>query len=140
MAKDYSKAADNLAAGISRSGAKWLAGIMSMTQNPAALAASPAGMANWLAGVQASVDKRRNNLNKVSLSDIQGAAQAYGQTNYTSSANKAQHKYAKKLPALTNLWNAQRAAVRSIPKTPGTNNQARWSAAVALAMAAKGKI
>jgi hypothetical protein len=140
MAKDYSQAGARLAAGIQRSGGKWLGAIQALTVNPAALAASAQGMANWLAGVQGSVQKRQNNLAKVQLSDIQAAAQAYGQTNYTNSATKAQAKYEKKLPAMTNLWNAQRAAVRSIPRVPGTNNQGRWSAAVQLAMAAKGKI
>jgi hypothetical protein len=140
MAKDYTKAADNLSAGIGRSGQKWLDGINGLTVNPAAQAASPEGMANWLAGVNNSVNKRRASLSRVSLSDIQSAAQQYGQANYTSSAAKAKAKYEKKLPALSSLWNAQKARVASIPRQPGTNNQARWSAAVDLAMQAKGKI
>jgi hypothetical protein len=140
MAKDYQDTAERLSAGISRSGQKWLSSIMGLTTNPAQLAASPQGMANWLQGVQQSVDKRRASLSRVSLQDIQGAAQQYGQANYTASATKAKVKYAKKLPALTSLWNAQRAAVAAIPKQPGTDNVARWQAAVNLAMAAKGKI
>lgn len=140
MSKDYSKAADSLSAGISAGGSKWLAGIQALTVNPAAQAASPQGMANWLAGVNASVAKRQAALARVSLADIQQAAATYGQSNYTASAAKAKAKYERKLPQLTALWNAQKAAVRSIPRQPGTANEGRWRAAVQLAMAAKGKI
>ena len=140
MSKDYSQAANALQAGIQRSGPKWLAGIQALTVNPAAQAASAQGMANWMAGIQNSVQKRQASLGRVTLADIQGAAQAYGQQNYVNSATKAQAKYARKLPALTTLWNAQRAAVAAVPRQAGTNNQGRWLAAVNLAMAAKGKI
>lgn len=140
MAKDYSKAGANLAAGIGRSGQKWLDAIMGLTVNPAAQAASPQGMANWLNGVQQSVGKRQRNLAKVQLADIQAAAQSYGHTNYGRSAAKAQAKYEKKLPGLTALWQAQKVAARAIPKQVGSDNLARVQTVIALAMKAKGNI
>ena len=114
--------------------------MQALTENPAAKAASPQGMQNWLTGVQQSVDKRRSSLSKVSLSDIQQAAQSYGATNYSNSATKAAAKWSKKLPGMMSLWQAQRAAARAIPRQPGTDNIARVQAVVKLAMAAKGKL
>lgn len=140
MARDYSKTSQRYADGIGRSGPAWLDGIMSLSVNPAAKAGSPEGMSAWLAGVQQSVAKRKASLARVSLQDIQSAAQTYGQSNYTNSQAKAKAKYDRKLPALQALWNAQHAAVQAIAKVPGTTNQARWAAAVNLAMAAKGRV
>lgn len=128
--------------GIGAGGQKWLQGIQGLTVNPAQQAASPQGMANWLQGVQNSVAKRQASLNRVTLADIQQAAQSYGQANYTNSATKATAKYGKKLPGMMALWQAQSAAAKAIPHSPGNMGSAmqRVQAVIQLAINARGKI
>lgn len=137
---DQQSILDRYTRGISGGGTAWLQGMQGMTENPAAKAASPQGMQNWLSGVQNSVEKRRNSLSRVTLADIQQAASAYGQQNYSASSTKAASKWAKKLPGMMSLWAAQKAAARAIPRVAGGDNLERVRAVVKLAQAAKGRL
>lgn len=90
------------------SGARWAAGVQSVTVAPGQLAARAKSL--WLQNVTAAADRFATNSAKVSLQDWQNATVTKGQPRLASGAQAAQPKveaaFAKLFPAIQSAVNA----------------------------------
>ena len=103
MAKAMPSASDvagRWQSGFSNSGAKWAAGIQSVTVAPGVAAA--AARDRYLAGVTQNADKFAANVAKVTLADWKAVSVSKGQGRMASGAQAGATKYQAKIGAVLN--------------------------------------
>lgn len=112
-------------AATSSAGNAYKAGVMAVTENPAAKAIQ--AIPKYQAGIQAAIDsgKLQRGLQRVTLQSWQQAAATTGATRLASGVQKGEQKMASFLQQFLPFQAAVTASVRSMPSTTPEEREAR---------------
>lgn len=138
--KTAQQAVANWLKGMSGAAQAYKDGINATTVNPMQLAAAPAAMDAYLAGVQNSVTsgRRAAALQAADPGMWKQNAITVGASRLASGAQKAQGKYSNKIQKIAALWPQMKAAAAALPKGGLANAQARANAALQVLMQGAG--